>query len=353
MGIHRLEVVDSAVVDGPYVYVAAEVADYSQASDFGVTALPRACSQGKTIGSKAASTARLDDQPCAGQVVAKGTAANSWPGVNAGLTDIVLAQLVASTGQVQQLRRTGMTDKRETVTSLAAHALTGAVFVAGQYYATAVQGTEASGAGPPPSRGEAGGLPDVSGLSLDRHGPAPASAAASPSMAVAPKQQQQQRAPGMFKPAPPGLPPGDLAARGGGERVEEVRQIFFTASHRIRVGRGHHGHREEPAQHAQQRVRRAARAQGVQPPGVPAQHGGRRRHQFLREIQGRRARRHRAQARVAQQGVGKHHILGWVLRAAPPVPLRVRRQALPLDRWPGSSIHESGRGFRRKRKRKT
>ena len=65
---------------------------------------------------------------------------------------------------------------------------------------------EASGAGPPPSRGEAGGLPDVSGLSLDRHGPAPASAAASPSMAVAPKQQQ--RAPGMFKPAPPGLPPG-------------------------------------------------------------------------------------------------------------------------------------------------
>lgn len=141
---------DSTVVDGPYIYVAAEISDWQNASDFGRTRLPLECSHGKVIGAKSAPTTRLADTPCAGQVVAKGTHA-SWPKASSRSTDIVLAQFLASNGEVQQLRRTGQSDKSETVTSLAGHALTGAVYLSGEYFTSGVsastQGGEANGGG--------------------------------------------------------------------------------------------------------------------------------------------------------------------------------------------------------------
>jgi hypothetical protein len=93
-------------------------------SQFGRTRLPLECSQAKTIGAHDAPTSRLSDTPCAGPVVAKGTLA-SWPKASARNTDIVLAQFLAQNGQVEQLRRTGQVDASETVSSLAAHPLTG------------------------------------------------------------------------------------------------------------------------------------------------------------------------------------------------------------------------------------
>jgi len=141
---------DTSVVDGPYIYVAAEIADWINASDFGRTRLPLECSHGKTIGAKSAPTSRLADVACSGQVVTKGTYA-TWPKSSKRSTDIVLAQILATNGEVQQLRRTGQVDKSETVSSLAGHALTGAVYMAGEYYtsgaSSSTQGNEASGAG--------------------------------------------------------------------------------------------------------------------------------------------------------------------------------------------------------------
>jgi hypothetical protein len=143
--------VDYTVVDGPYIYVAAEVIGYTHASDFGRTRLPLECSRGKYVGEKGAPTARLADAACAGKVVAKASAAVSWPGTSTRSTDLVLAQLLAASGEVQQLRRTGQKDKSETVSSLAAHPLTGTIYMAGEYYTSgtsaSVQGEEASGNG--------------------------------------------------------------------------------------------------------------------------------------------------------------------------------------------------------------
>jgi len=96
----------SAVVNGPYIYVAADISDWLNASDFGRTKMPLECSNGKTIGAKSAHTLRLGDIACAGQVVSKGTVL-SWPKASARSTDIVLAQFLAIDGQVQTLRRTG------------------------------------------------------------------------------------------------------------------------------------------------------------------------------------------------------------------------------------------------------
>ena len=142
---------DYTVVDGPYIYVAAEVSGYADASDFGRTRLPLECSRGKYVGEKGAPTARLADAACAGKVVAKASAAVSWPGTSARSTDVVVAQLLAASGEVQQLRRTGQKDKTETVSSLAAHPLTGTIYMAGEYYTSGtsaiVQGEEASGNG--------------------------------------------------------------------------------------------------------------------------------------------------------------------------------------------------------------
>ena len=101
---------DTSVVDGPYIYVAAEIADWINASDFGRTRLPLECSHGKTIGAKSAPTSRLADVACSGQVVTKGTYA-TWPKSSKRSTDIVLAQILATNGEVQQLRRTGQVDK--------------------------------------------------------------------------------------------------------------------------------------------------------------------------------------------------------------------------------------------------
>jgi hypothetical protein len=141
---------DHAVVDGTYIYVAAEVADWLNASDFGRTRLPLECSQDKRVGEKNAPLERLADTPCAGKVVSKGSAA-SWPRTSALRSDIVLAQFLAQNGEVQQLRRTGQTDIQETVSALAAHPLTGTVYLAGEYYSagasSSVQGNEASGGG--------------------------------------------------------------------------------------------------------------------------------------------------------------------------------------------------------------
>ena len=144
---------DYTVVDGPYIYVAAEISGYNlaEASDFGRTRLPLECSRGKYVGEKNAPTDRLADSPCAGKVVSKAAAENSWPGTNDRSTDIVVAQLLAATGEVQQLRRTGQTGVSETVSSLAAHPLTGTIYLAGEYYTAGgndyVQGEEASGRG--------------------------------------------------------------------------------------------------------------------------------------------------------------------------------------------------------------
>jgi len=141
---------DYTVVDGPYIYLAAEISGYdaTKASDFGRTRLPLECSRGKYVGEKNAPTARLADSPCAGKVVSKATSTNSWPGTSDRSTDIVVAQLLAATGEVQQLRRTGQTDRSETVSSLAAHPLTGTIYMAGEYYTAGgdanVQGEELS-----------------------------------------------------------------------------------------------------------------------------------------------------------------------------------------------------------------
>jgi len=97
---------DSAVVNGPYIYVAADISDWLNASDFGRTKMPLECSNRKIIGAKSAPTLRLGDNACAGQVVSKGTVL-SWPKASARSTDIVLAQFLAIDGQVQTLRRTG------------------------------------------------------------------------------------------------------------------------------------------------------------------------------------------------------------------------------------------------------
>ena len=82
--------------------------------------------------------------------MATGTSA-SWPKTSSRSSDIVLAQFHAATGQVQQLRRTGQSDKSETVASLAGHALTGTVYMSGEYFtsgaSTSTQGKEENGGG--------------------------------------------------------------------------------------------------------------------------------------------------------------------------------------------------------------
>ena len=137
---------DHAVADGPYVYVAAEISDVTNPTDFGRTRLPLECSKGKTVGEKGASVARGNEVPCSGQVVSQGTTA-SFPTTPVVSSDIVVVQMLAGSGEVQTLRRTGMSDKSESVSSLAAHSLTGSVYLSGRYYATSVQGQETSSGG--------------------------------------------------------------------------------------------------------------------------------------------------------------------------------------------------------------
>ncbi|EKX32348.1 hypothetical protein GUITHDRAFT_121489 [Guillardia theta CCMP2712] len=134
----------TAVIDGRYVYVASEVYDWMNATDFGRTRFPLECSRGKTLGEKSVSTDRLLDAQCAGQVVAKGSS-SSWPGSHTASPDIVLVQYSMQDGTVNLIRRTGQMDGKETVTSMAADPLTGSVYLTGQYYVKStsdVQGGE-------------------------------------------------------------------------------------------------------------------------------------------------------------------------------------------------------------------
>jgi len=139
----------TAVIDGRYVYVAGEVYDWKNATDFGRTRFPLECSRGKVLGEKSVSTARLLEAQCAGQVVAKGSEA-SWPVASSASPDIVLVQYSMSDGTVNLIRRTGQEDGKETVATIAADPLTGSVYLAGQFYvkdAINVQGGETTRTG--------------------------------------------------------------------------------------------------------------------------------------------------------------------------------------------------------------
>eukprot|EP00292_Cryptomonas_paramecium_P001391 CAMPEP_0113729228 /NCGR_PEP_ID=MMETSP0038_2-20120614/42415_1 /TAXON_ID=2898 /ORGANISM="Cryptomonas paramecium" /LENGTH=2134 /DNA_ID=CAMNT_0000661011 /DNA_START=259 /DNA_END=6663 /DNA_ORIENTATION=+ /assembly_acc=CAM_ASM_000170 len=140
----------TAVAHGGWIVVAGEVYDHTNAADFGRTYFPRTCSAEKTVGEKGVSTARLKDTPCAGQVVALATVANWWPTgtKNTPVSDVILVIYRPSTGDVLHIRRTGQKDASESATSVAVHAATGAVFVAGEYFLKGIgnwQGSSGTG----------------------------------------------------------------------------------------------------------------------------------------------------------------------------------------------------------------
>jgi hypothetical protein len=75
------ERVDSAIVDGGYIYVAGHIktATVGHLADFGLTKYPLECSHGKTIGKHGSDISVMTNAPCAGKIQSQQSGAGGVP----------------------------------------------------------------------------------------------------------------------------------------------------------------------------------------------------------------------------------------------------------------------------------